>query len=644
VEEDDVLVPMAKVEVIGHRPRLDDVLAVLYGLRAVQVLDVRSAPELRSATPAGGTDDVGAELASLATRVESLLALDPFASPSEPPECAAFDASAIPALRSQLDDLAPCVRAAVARLDDLRAEREVLPRHLASFRRLRLLVPDLVELRTYTTAVLMLERQHAHLVDLLHDELAASVGNRFEVYAGPVDPETVGAVLIFPRGESARIDAWLGREHVSQLRMPTRFAGLPVREAIAAMEARIAELDAEIEEAERSLHALLEPHLATWEGARRFVHEVAVRAEAARSAGLVGNAFVVLGWTPEREVPRLRVELERAIGSDVIVVEVPLTEAERHAPPLLLANRRVARPFEFLVRMFGLPRYGTLDPTPLMAVFLPLFFGMMVGDVVYGVIIAAIALLVRRRYAGRSAFVRDMTHILLLGAAWAIVWGVVFGEGLGNLGAKLGMHPLWVNREEAITALILFAVAVGAAHVVLGLVLGVWNSWRSRDRARLGEKAGLLACLCALFALIGVVAERLPHAMLTPSIVVLAIGLVVLVVLGGRTGAVTAPLELLGAVGNVLSYIRIAAIGLASVFLARVANELGGIGGPVWMGVLIAALFHTLNVALGTFSPTIQALRLHYVEFFDKFYEPGGRAFEPFGPPEGSLSNQAATT
>ena len=86
-------------------------------------------------------------------------------------------------------------------------------------------------------------------------------------------------------------------------------------------------------------------------------------------------------------------------------------------------------------------------------------------------------------------------------------------------------------------------------------------------------------------------------------------------------------------VGNVLSYLRIAAIGLASVYLARVANELG-FSGPIWIGLLVAALFHALNLVLGVFSPTIQALRLHYVEFFGKFYEGGGKAFRPFGSEE----------
>ena len=91
------------------------------------------------------------------------------------------------------------------------------------------------------------------------------------------------------------------------------------------------------------------------------------------------------------------------------------------------------------------------------------------------------------------------------------------------------------------------------------------------------------------------------------------------------------PIEFIGLIGNILSYLRIAAIGLASVYLARVANELAGIVGSIVVGFIIALLLHSLNLALGTFSPTIQSLRLHYVEFFRKFYEGGGRPFEPFG-------------
>ena len=90
------------------------------------------------------------------------------------------------------------------------------------------------------------------------------------------------------------------------------------------------------------------------------------------------------------------------------------------------------------------------------------------------------------------------------------------------------------------------------------------------------------------------------------------------------------PLEFVGTLGNVLSYLRLAAVGLASAYLAMVANELAVLG-PLWLGMFVGLFFHTLNLALASFSPMIQALRLHYVEFFSKFYEGGGQPFRPFG-------------
>jgi V/A-type H+-transporting ATPase subunit I len=100
--------------------------------------------------------------------------------------------------------------------------------------------------------------------------------------------------------------------------------------------------------------------------------------------------------------------------------------------------------------------------------------------------------------------------------------------------------------------------------------------------------------------------------------------------LHGALAAITGALELVGAVGNVLSYLRLAAVGLASVYLAIVANEFAVVA-PAGIGIVVATLLHTLNVALAGLSPTVQALRLHYVEFFQKFLIGGGRPFRPFG-------------
>jgi V/A-type H+-transporting ATPase subunit I len=337
-----------------------------------------------------------------------------------------------------------------------------------------------------------------------------------------------------------------------------------------------------------------------------------------------------MGWVPRPELEPLRRAAADELGPEVVIDEVPVSPEDAERAPVLIRSAGPVRPFEGLVRLLALPRPGTIDPTPLMAVFLPLFFGIMLGDIAHGLVLGAAALALRRKLAARSPAARDLAVILAMGAAWGIVWGVLFGEFLGDLGRRFGIRPLWMSREEALAPLLVFAVAVGAVHVGLGLALGTLQAARARSGRALAEKLGLLAALAGLFLVAGAAAGRLPAGVMRPSVAAAAVGVAVLVRAGGPTGAITAPLEVLGAVGNVLSYLRIAAIGLASVYLSRVANELGA-AGPLWLGIVVATLFHALNVALGAFSPTIQALRLHYVEFFGKFFEPGGRAYEPFG-------------
>ena len=116
------------------------------------------------------------------------------------------------------------------------------------------------------------------------------------------------------------------------------------------------------------------------------------------------------------------------------------------------------------------------------------------------------------------------------------------------------------------------------------------------------------------------------------GVALIAIGLPLLLWGGGIQGAV----EIMGTVGNIMSYARIMAIGMASVMLAVVANELAGAVGSLLIGALVAVLLHLMNLVMGMFSPFIQSTRLHLVEFNSKFYEGGGRAYRPFGyRPEG---------
>ena len=132
--------------------------------------------------------------------------------------------------------------------------------------------------------------------------------------------------------------------------------------------------------------------------------------------------------------------------------------------------------------------------------------------------------------------------------------------------------------------------------------LGAWQSVRFGEHRELIDKLGSLLVLGGLFGIAGGAVDRLPAAALTPSVAAAVVGLVLVMSPHGALGLITGPLALLGTLGNVLSYLRLAAVGLASAHLAGVANELGTVG-PIWMGVLVAAFFHALNLALARVQP-----------------------------------------
>ena len=628
-----MLAPMTKVQVVGQRRKLERALEELHGLGLVELADASGAPLTK---PLGG-DERRDELRFLLAETDAVLGLLPAAAlPSGDPVPGAVDTAA---LRGELARLAPDIEALTGRLDELRDELVVLPRYLEPLRRLLPLVPELADLDDdqlallrLDTVALVLNTDDDRLVGTLRDELAEAIGARFELVSTHVDEGAIGCVVIFPHSVTEEVHRLLGSEHVRQVALPEAFARLSLRASVGAMERRLAELPAALATAESELHALVEPHAGRLRTLRAGMAAELEQLDAVELLGATQRAFVAICWVPTREFDRLRSELNARLGPEVVVEELA-TSARDPETPVLLHNPRAARPFEFFVRFLDLPRAGSLDPTVLTALFLPLMFGVMVGDVAYGAILLVLALAARRRFAARSAVLSDLSWVLLAGAVWSIVFGVLFGELFGDLGKRLwGDWAVWMYRPgaEALEPLLLFAIGIGAAHVVLGVLLGAWQAARFREHRTLLDKVGTLLVLGGVFGLAGWAANHLPGEVLTPAVGAIVVGLVLVMSLHGALGMVMGPLELIGTLGNVLSYLRLAAVGLASAYLAIVANELGS-AGPIWMGLLIAAFFHALNLALAAFSPMIQALRLHYVEFFSKFVIGGGRPFRPFG-------------
>ncbi len=501
----------------------------------------------------------------------------------------------------------------------------------AAYRRviesLRTLVPHLPSLRGYGSTAIVVDARYRSAVPLIRDELDAVTQGRCEVVAADLPPDRAAAILIYPLRHADEVRSLLGGRDIEEVTLPESLAGVPFDELLPRVDAEADAIAARIARTDAALGALRARHGSRIESLRLVLSDRVAEARALRDSALSDHLVLVSGWIPADRIDDLRDDLADALGPAVAVVE----RSDEPGPPppgapVALANRRLVRAFEPLASFVTLPLYGTIDPTPLIALTFPAFVGMMVGDVGYGVVLLLLLVLAHHLWR-RSAAMAVLWPVGLVTAVSTIAFGVLYGEVFGDAGRRLfGIEPLWIDRVEAMIPLLVVAVSIGAAQVALGLLLGIANALAlDRGREAVGRGA-LLGGMVAMFVAVGALARVLPVEAGGLAVVAILVALVVSAVAIGMAG----PVEMVGIVGNVLSYARLMAIGLASVMLAIVANRLGGLAEDVLVGALVAIALHTLNIGLGFFDSSIQALRLHYVEFFGRFVEPGGIPYAPF--------------
>lgn len=532
-------------------------------------------------------------------------------------------------LLDRVDALTPVARTAA----DLTGERVRLSAEIARLRGYRQIVEGLrgvvgrlPAVRGYAATGIVISARYRAIMPVLSDELDALTDGQCEVVSGDLDPDRVAAILLYPARLAAEVATLLGERDVEELPLPQSLAGVPLDELgprLAADEDRLA---ATLAGVETTIGDLAAEHGRMLAGLRLVLEDRLAEAAVLADAGASDHLVVLSGWVPADRLAELRTALERAAGPDVAVIERNTGQPKPPDAPVAMANPGVVRPFESLASFVAVPRYGTLDPTPALAVTLPAFIGLMVADAGYGLVLLAALLVGRWRWGDRS-WMRTAWPVGLAAAVSTIAFGILFGEMFGATGRQLaGMEPILFDRRESIVELLLLAIAIGVAHVAFGLVLGIVNGALIHERREVVSRTAMLISLAAVLALLGVAARLLPDEIAVIASAALVMGVVLTVLTIGIAG----PIELIGIFGNVLSYARLMAIGLAGVMLAIVADKLGGAMPNLLLGALVAGLFHTLNIGLGFFDASVQGIRLHYVEFFTKFVEPGGIPYRPF--------------
>jgi V/A-type H+-transporting ATPase subunit I len=616
---------MARVRVLGPKERLDAALRAVQDLGQLQLAET---PMRKGVEPARLDAHSGRRRRQLTRALqdieEALHALDAAGGkPVAPGDATIGDFARWARLASRTRRAARASRDRETALDE---ERALVKRYREFLLAVLPLVRKVAGSPRLTSHAVVVPAAARASVDTLAAALREQLGDEFSMTTHDLQGGDAAILLVLPTEFSQRLEARLSEARVPEVPLPEAYRGLPLEQAVPEMLARLFEIPTEIESLRRDRATLARGRGPELRRARAAIHDWLAAAVAHERCAVTPHAFTIEGWLPERGLPDLVHRVSEAAGPTVVVETVAREDWGTEEVPVVLSNPRLFRPFELLIALLPLPRYGTIDPTPFVAVFFPMMFGMMLGDVGYGVVLAGIALLVHRR-AKPGSMLRTAAEVAGPCAAFTIIFGVLYGEYFGDLGQRLlGVHPIIFDREKAVFAALAAAVGLGVVHVVLGLVLGAVSAVHKEPKHALGRGVSAVMVLLVVAALLATF-KVLPSRLFTPAVIALLVAFPVLIFAEG----LIAPVEFLATLGNVLSYARIMAIGTASVMLALVANQMVGAVGSTAVGLIFALLFHLVNFAIGLFTPAIHALRLHYVEFFGKFYSPGGRRYEPFG-------------
>lgn len=370
--------------------------------------------------------------------------------------------------------------------------------------------------------------------------------------------------------------------------------------------------------------------------------------EALNDLGFTEKTFVLTGYIPEKHTLSLQKEIESKFTALITYSEPENGEDV----PVLLENSGFSAPVEGITKMYALPSEKDVDPTPVMSFFYYLFFGMMLSDAGYGLLMLIGTTIALKKFKLETSMRKTLTMFRNCGIS-TIIWGALFGSWFGDIvqvvgreffHKEIGSIALWFQPLDDPIKLLLYSFALGILHLFLGVAVSFRMTWKE------GKKLdAFLDTVPVYLTVLGVaplaagILTNVPSALKTIGTYMMIAGVILLVLTSGRHsksvfgkffGGIYALYNTAtGYLSDILSYSRLLALGLATGSIASVINLIGTMPeNTAVKAVLLVIVFivgHTANLAINLLGAYVHTDRLQFVELFSKFYTGGGREFAP---------------
>ena len=600
---------MTRISVTGPKNNLETVIEELHRL---QVMDISQYDgELETGSPGEEAE----ELSQLLVDVRSLLSKMPEVETGE-------QAFSIEKMQEKFPEISEKIDSLKAEEESLDRELEQLKEEKSFFKKLRgsgLEYRDLQESETLDVWVGKINEEE------FESEVRT---NRFELFQG----ESASAV-VYSSDDSRQVENAIQDAAKERYSIPESVGD--ERKSMSALyndvDSKKDSIELEIEQVEEEREELADKWRGRLEYVENFLTEKVEKAEVPINFATTEHAFIAQGWVPEEKYEEVVESLAEVAEGNI---HVQREEAEEE-PPVKHENNRAVQPFESLTDLVAVPKYNELDPSAVLMLTFPLFFGFMIGDAGYGLTSLAVF------YGGYKVFPagKEIFKSLMYASVATIFFGLVFGDAFGyvlfghhsDLAAVTGIHlfeqiPLIFHRAEHLGQVFTISALIGLVHVNLGYGVGFYNEYLRHGVKEAFLEKGSWYVLQAGAALAYLVSP-------TAGIPVMLLGVLLIFIGEGVEGMVEIP----SLIANILSYLRIFGVSVAAVSLAAVVNSIastafgaGGLVGIVF-GTLILVLGHVFNTFIKIMEGFLQGIRLHYVEMFGKFFEGGGKKYAPFG-------------